>query len=89
MMSGVCPDAGRRHSRGSAGFEQRLPLLRAEALHTAVVGDADVLHDLAGLDLAQAGQRLEQRHDLELADVGVVGFEGFGERHASRSSAAP
>ena len=52
----------------------------AEALHPAVVGDADLLHDLAGLDLADAGQRLEQRDDLELADGGVVGRQRFGER---------
>ena len=36
-------------------IEQCLLLLCAEALHPAVVGDADVFHDLAGLDLADAG----------------------------------
>ena len=80
MMSGGCPGAG-DVTQSRAGFEQRLALLRAEALDPAVVGDADLLHDLAGLDLAPAGQRFEQRDDLELADVGVVGGEGVGERH--------
>ena len=36
--------------------EQRLSLLRAETLNATVIGDADVLHHLAGLDLADSGQ---------------------------------
>ena len=62
-------------------FEQLRLLLGAEPLDTAVVGDLDVLHDLAGLDLADAGQRLEQGDDLELADVDVVGGQRVGQCH--------
>src|SRR5689334_19859579 len=54
-------------------FEQGALLLGAQALDTTVVGDADVFHHLAGLDLADAGEGLEQRHDLELADGRVLG----------------
>ena len=80
MMRGGAPGLGRAHP---SGLEQRLTLLHAEALDAPVVGDADLLHDLAGLDLAHAGQRFEQGDDLELADVGVVGGQRFGERHRS------
>src|SRR3954451_1701570 len=59
-------------------IQQRLLLLRTEALDAAVVGDADVFHDLAGLDLADARQGLEQGDDLQLADGGVGGGERFG-----------
>ena len=63
--------------------EQGGLLLLAEALDPTVVGDADLVHDLAGLDLAHAGQGLEQRDDLELAD----GVLGGGERLCQRERA--
>ena len=81
MMSGWRPD----RSGVTRAVEQGLPLLRTEALHAPVVGDADLFHDLAGLDLAHAGQRLEQRDDLELADVGVVGVERIARARSNPS----
>src|SRR6478735_7917647 len=69
------------HAASAELIEQFQLLLCAEALHPTVVGDLDVFHDLASLDLAHAGQRLEQRHDLELADVRVVGRERLGQAH--------
>ena len=78
MVSGGTPGGVRAHPSGIV--EQGLSLLGAEALDPAVVGDADVLHDPAGLDLADAREGLEQREDLQLADVGVIGSQGLGQR---------
>src|SRR5262245_2829823 len=49
-------------------FEERLALLGAEAPHAAALGDTDVFHDAPSLHLADAGQRLQHGHDLQLAD---------------------
>src|SRR6478609_2137287 len=43
-------------------------LVGTEAADTTCLGDPDLLHDRASLHLTHAGQRLEQRDDLELAD---------------------
>ena len=53
-------------------FEQRLALLGTETLQPPAVADADGLHEATGLDLAQTGQRFEDRDHLHLAD-GLVG----------------
>jgi hypothetical protein len=43
-----------------SGLEQRLALLCTEALETAGLGDADLFHQAARLDLAGAGERFER-----------------------------
>src|SRR5690606_13781339 len=43
-------------------------LVGAEAADTTCLGDPDLLHDRPSLHLTHAGQRLQQRDDLELAD---------------------
>src|SRR4029079_15984408 len=48
-------------------LDERLDLVRAEAAPAPRLRDPDLRHDRARLDLADAGQRLEQRDDLELA----------------------
>src|SRR5439155_2048219 len=73
------PGARRRHCpllvctlsgslAGSELPEQCFALLVAEAAQAAAVCDLQLLHDLGGPDLADAGQRLEHGRDLELAD---------------------
>ena len=49
-------------------WRKRLALLVAEALDPAVLGDADLLHEAAGLDLAHAGEGLEEGDHLEPTD---------------------
>src|SRR5690606_1343957 len=63
-------------SLGEVG-DELLRLMRAEAADLAGGRDADLLHDLLGLDLADAGQGLEQGGDAETADD-LVGL-GLGE----------
>ena len=64
---GVDCDAG-----GSAKLlAQGLTLLLAEALDPAVLGDADLLHQPAGLNLAHSGQGFEEGDHLEATD-GIV-----------------
>src|ERR1700722_10388952 len=53
-------------------FEQRFALLGTEALQPPAVADPDGLHEATRLDLAQAGEGLENGHHLHLAD-GLVG----------------
>src|SRR3954447_3611681 len=71
--------------RSAQLLEQRLPLLRPEATHSPGLADADVLHDATGLHLADAGQRFEEGHRLELADhiVALRLAERLGQRHRS------
>ena len=75
------PAPSRRRPRwedqGSLGevVDELLRLVGAEAADLAGWGDADLLHDLLGLDLADAGQGLEQGRDLHLAqDFVLVGL---------------
>src|SRR5690349_23979338 len=55
---------------GSAveALDERRDLVRAEPADPPGLRDPDLLHDLPGAHLAHAGQRLEQRGDLDLAD---------------------
>ncbi len=60
-------------------LEERRPLLRTKALNTAIVGNANVFHDSASFDFADAGKRFEHRDDFQLAHVAVVGVERLAE----------
>src|SRR4051794_16931839 len=62
-------------------LDERRDLVGAQAAHPARLGDPDLLHDLAGPHLADAGQRLEQRGDLDLADhlVALAFLDHFAE----------
>jgi hypothetical protein len=48
--------------------EQSRPLLISEAAQPPAVGDADLVHHAAGLDLADAREGLDDRQGLGLAD---------------------
>jgi hypothetical protein len=65
--------------------EERFALLAAQPAEPTRVGDADLLHGAAGLDLADTGKRFEHREDLGLADQ-LVGL-GLGEHLGQRDGA--
>ena len=52
--------------------EQSLALVGAQAPDPAVLADLEILHDPAGLDLANAGQRFQDGDDLQLGDRVIV-----------------
>src|SRR5215208_847069 len=64
--------------------EQGVLLLGAEAADPAGGGDVELLHDLAGADLADPGHALEHARDLHLAHrlVGILGKDG-GQAHVA------
>src|SRR5829696_6567014 len=64
--------------------EQGVLLLGAQAADPAGGGDVELLHDLAGADLADPGHALEHAGDLHLAHrlVGIFGKDG-GQAHVA------
>src|ERR1700722_1051908 len=62
---------------------KRGALVGAEPSHAAGLGNAEPLHDLLGADLADAGQGLQERRDLHLANhvVGGTVLDDFGQGH--------
>src|SRR5207253_9552186 len=62
--SGVPPSA----PSPSAGklLEQRPPLVRTQASQTPALGDLELRHEMTRPHLADAGQRLEHAHNLQL-----------------------
>src|SRR5208282_1981351 len=58
----------RRGSGPGCSLEERFALLGSKTLEPAGLGDADVLHEAASLDLAGPGKRLENGQHLHLAD---------------------
>src|SRR3954467_15931275 len=62
--------------------QELLALLAAQPTHAPRCGDVELLHDLLRAYLAHAGQRLEHRRDLHLAEgVVLIGLlEHIGER---------
>src|SRR5579871_4600076 len=69
---------------GGSFLEQGVALIGAEPLYPARVGDADLLHQPTGLDLAQPGERLQHGKHLHLPDdvvaVGLVEHLTEGDR---------
>src|SRR5947209_12351072 len=63
-------------------LDERGDLVRPETPHAPRLGDPDLLHDLPGAHLANAGQRLEEGGDLDLADhlVGLALLDDLAQR---------
>ena len=53
-------------------LDERGDLVLAQALEPAILGDADLGHELLGLDLAPARERLDELGNLDLAHDRVV-----------------
>ena len=67
-------------------LEQRLALVAAEPAQPAALADVELGHDPARLHLADAGQRLEHAHDLQLRERVVARRPG---RTALEARASP
>ena len=61
----------RDQHRSGEGGEQRFALLCTETPHPAGLGNADLLHGTAGLNLANAREGLQHGEHLGLADQGI------------------
>src|SRR5690625_2810978 len=56
-------------SRSTAELlHERGRLIGAQPPHASGLGDTDILHDLLGADLTDAGQGLQERRNLHLSD---------------------
>ncbi len=56
-------------------LEELLALTDAEALNATSSGDAQLVHDLGGLGLAIAGERLDEGGDLHAGSDGIIGVQ--------------
>src|SRR5262249_11720217 len=70
-------------------LEQRAPLVRTETLQPARLADLEFAHDVAGAHFADARQRFEDGHDLQLREhlARLVAPVGLIEQLAQRERA--